>query len=232
MSLENLKDEAIPAYFAVTISGKKIKFVSGKALHAGKAANADFNNSSEGVETLAEALVIALVEQGLFEKEARAMVATWRDAWLEVKYSAYNTRYHQENLVGKDCKQITEKDSEIVADDKALYEKWAQAISSANDLVQSASLSDSLDKSLRKVVVPVLVVPDGTLWIVSYDENGNRLDKPKNTKACSLFIGRSYAVSSLNSNYTISHLEIVTEEGLKDFTRETSVRPGYFSGGI
>jgi len=83
LSMENMKDEIIPAYVAVTISEKKVRFVSGNALQIRTAATADFNNSKEGVEPLAEALVTALVEQGLFEKEARAMVATWRDAWLE-----------------------------------------------------------------------------------------------------------------------------------------------------
>ncbi|MBI3828473.1 MAG: hypothetical protein HY291_03095 [Planctomycetes bacterium] len=82
-TLANQGEEPIAAFFAVNVKDNKVTFVTGGEIKDGADARVDFHKVSEGADALGEALAKALVAQGLYEKEARAMVATWRDAWLE-----------------------------------------------------------------------------------------------------------------------------------------------------
>jgi hypothetical protein len=61
-------------------------------------------------------------------------------------------------------------------------------------------------------VFPVLVVPNGRLWKTEYDTAGNRTRDPERVDRCSYFVNLTYSV-----DFTISHLEFLTLDGLLAF---------------
>ena len=67
----------------------------------------------------------------------------------------------------------------------------------------------------------ILVVPDETLWIASYDSEGCLVEGPVQADRCPCFVGREYQVGSKLGllAHTISHLEILTISGLEEFLK-------------
>jgi len=132
-----------------------------------------------------------------------------------IRWSGTHSIYAPGERVGKSSAQVgRQKDGSIYSGDNSdVYKKWAQALSSAQDLVDRAND----ERNFFSVVFPVLVVPDGTLWIADFDSDGSRLEKPRKADRCSYYIGRSYFAGNKLSgfNYQISHLEFVTYTGLE-----------------
>jgi len=80
--LTNAGADPVRSLFLVDVNGEEIRFsqydqVGGRA----QMAMATPQQTST-IDELAEAVVAALVDEGLFEKEARAMVKTWRGSWF------------------------------------------------------------------------------------------------------------------------------------------------------
>lgn len=149
------------------------------------------------------------------------------------------TVYKKGYLVGKSMDQVgIDTKNEIKTGDSDVYEKMAQAISSCNDLVRDAHYLDSNDKVVS--ILPILVIPDGSLWQIPYDETGNQIGEVEQVNHIQYFIGKNerygYVSDKLGSfrpgnpmtgdpggytslsNYvwhTISHLEIVTFSGIE-----------------
>ena len=65
----------------VDVDGKHISMAKLSQLAPGKAAAFD-KPQPTSLEALSEAVVDALVEEGLYEKEAKAMVETWKQSWF------------------------------------------------------------------------------------------------------------------------------------------------------
>lgn len=125
--------------------------------------------------------------------------------------------------VGKSTVQVGRAtDNTISANDSELYEKWGQCLSSIKDLVDSVywdgGRKDTGD-SILSAVFPFVVVPNGRLWMVSYDENGNRVCDPTPTDRCSCFINKDYEMGTkmASARMWLSHVEIVTFDGLRSF---------------
>lgn len=132
--------------------------------------------------------------------------------------------YEINKPVGKECDQIGrhKTTNEIVSNDMQIYDKWSQAINSSYDLLEkSFYLSDSVDgvKSFVCITIPVLVVPDNTLWQIHYNSDGIPKSNPEKTDHCSYFINKNFFIGE-NFNgidYSISHIEICTITGLVNF---------------
>lgn len=107
------------------------------------------------------------------------------------------------------------------AGDSESYDKWSQSLASAADLVR-LSCGAHVRRGMPQVfslVLPVLVVSDGTLWVVDYDERGQR-SEPKSTDECQVFVDRAYQLEPPDaSKYTITHLHMFTRTGLVAFLR-------------
>jgi hypothetical protein len=136
--------------------------------------------------------------------------------------------YRPGDPVGKNCAQIGRShDNAIVTNDFEVFEKWSQALASAQDLADdSTEEGEARHDAFVSLVLPVLVVPDGTLWTVEFASNGTRCTDPSKTDRCSFFVGQFYSAGSTfhTTGITISHLEFVTCSGLKslmgDITRD------------
>jgi hypothetical protein len=91
--------------------------------------------------------------------------------------------YPQGTLVGKSTtrvERVQEKDGALTTSDADIFEKWSQALASAYDPADEATEFGTQWKcSVDTVILPVLVVPDNTLWSVSYrtDLRGSRVER-------------------------------------------------------
>lgn len=132
--------------------------------------------------------------------------------------------YTERSPVGKACNlvgRLEHSSGGFSSGDKDVYERWAQALSSADDLALEAytAAGDAGREGAMTVVLPILVVPNGTLFKVVYDEVGQRTSGPEPADRVSFFVGRRYwhRLAGCSDGLTLSHLEIVTFEGLTDF---------------
>lgn len=129
--------------------------------------------------------------------------------------------YKPHELVGKSTVQVGRVlDGSISANDSELYEKWGQCLSSAADLVKRVYWDGDEDMNdTLSMVIPFVVVPNGRLWAVSYDEDGNRITDPQQTDRCSCFIDKDYEMGTklAGTSMLLSHVEIVTTDGMKSF---------------
>ncbi|KKK56891.1 hypothetical protein LCGC14_3059990, partial [marine sediment metagenome] len=74
-------------------------------------------------------------------------------------------------LVGKSCVQVGKTlNGDICGNDAEVFEKWSQALASADDLADIASKKGEKQNNFHlAAVLPLLVVPNGKLWTVNYD---------------------------------------------------------------
>jgi hypothetical protein len=141
-----------------------------------------------------------------------------------VRCTGAGSIYRPGGPTGKACSQVGRLPGNpglLQASDSTIYEKWAQALSSAYDLVERAERdAERGDHTVYlSIVLPLLVVPDGTLWRVIYDRLGARKGDPAQVDRISYFVNRTHSIRDVQSNleYTMSHLEVVTMRGLTEF---------------
>jgi hypothetical protein len=133
--------------------------------------------------------------------------------------------YHKGYYVAKSTDQIgrRQNDSEITSFDGEVFDKISQAINSAVDLISEAHYLDtSKSPFYLTFVCPVLIVPDMSLWQVKYTDDGAQIEEPEQIEHISYYIGKDWTVGDKihSLNYTLSHLEIVTYSGIKNFVEK------------
>lgn len=133
------------------------------------------------------------------------------------------TVYSEKDPVGKSLAQVgVSLDGSITANDVEVYEKWSQAVASADALAKEAVRSSEHGQhNVLSLVLPILVVPNETLWQVVFDDEGSVVSSPKQCDRCQHFLNRE-----VSAGLTLSHLEIVTFNGL-DQLLNGIVKPGY-----
>jgi len=134
------------------------------------------------------------------------------------KYSIYKPK----ELVGKSTVQVGKTlDGSISTNDSEFYDKWSQCLSSLTDLVTRTYWDgdDEKEDYYLSSVFPFVVVPNGRLWSVAYDGDGNRVSDPSQTERCSCFIDKDYEMGGniAGARMWISHVEIITIDGLNSF---------------
>lgn len=125
-------------------------------------------------------------------------------------------------------------------DDRDPYEKWSQALASAADLIRDSVAAASDSQQALSLILPVLVVSDGTLWAADYSQDGTRNGLAHPIDGVELFVNREYAweIMALPEArlYRISHLHIYTRTGfatfVKDFSRPGRLRERMFEFGL
>ena len=136
---------------------------------------------------------------------------------LRLSYPASNYTFGAP--VGKSSVQVGKaKDNSFETNDAEVFEKWSQALASAHDLADDAAMEGKRrNRTVLSLVLPMLVVPDGTLWQADYGDDGTRTRDPVMVDRCSFFVGRDYEAGDImeGTTLTISHLEFVTLSGLK-----------------
>ena len=142
------------------------------------------------------------------------------DRWNCVTLRGAECLYPTGDPVGKACEQVgrVEQSNEIKSRGSDVYDKWSQALSSAEKLTRLACTDGGNRTSgfALSLVMPFVVVPDGRLWRTVYDAEGNRIEDPKPIERCSYLVNRTYYTRSGAGRdaFVISHLEFVTSTGL------------------
>ena len=81
-SVKNTGKHAVPGHFLVNVRDGKVAFKSLGRLSPGTEEKVDLPAEASTAEKLGDAMTALLIEQGLFEKEAKAMVKTWKSDWF------------------------------------------------------------------------------------------------------------------------------------------------------
>lgn len=126
--------------------------------------------------------------------------------------------------VGKSTAQVGRyaNKEDLHVNDAEFFEKWSQALQSLDDLVDNISDDELVDivgsvKPHWAIALPIVVIPDGTLWTVNYSDDGSKEGSPSQVDRASIFIGREYKGLMPGGSYIVSHLEVMTETGLATF---------------
>ncbi len=80
--VRNEGPDPIRSLFLVTAEGKELKFAFAQGVVANGRLNMVQSSKPASMDALADAVAQALVAERLYEKEARAMVNTWRNSWF------------------------------------------------------------------------------------------------------------------------------------------------------
>jgi hypothetical protein len=131
--------------------------------------------------------------------------------------------YRADQPVGKKTVQIGREESKREGERKAFsasdgetFDKWSQALSSAEDLVRLTRERRGKDKSgfFYSLILPILVVSDDSLWVVDYSDTGN--SAPQQLRETTLFVDRSYNLHP-HGVLKVTHLHIFTRSGFTDY---------------
>jgi hypothetical protein len=137
--------------------------------------------------------------------------------------------YDSRQQVGKSMKRVKVVENGFSATDSEIYEKYTQALTSMNEVVQEAALalrSPHAAPGLARAFLPVVVVSDGALWIADYDA-GQLVADPRQTDETEFYLGWDYELPNPQApahtaTFTISHLHIMTRRRLPKFLEEIS----------
>jgi hypothetical protein len=139
--------------------------------------------------------------------------------------------YRAEDMVGKTLTHVgvTERKNELTGDDSETFERINQAVNSAKELVVEA-MCDASPPFIR-VVVPVIVVPKGTLFQTEYDASGNLTKPPYPVEQATLFLEHEWSHEKGiegRLSYTMTHLHIVMFDSLATATQQWMGANGFF----
>jgi hypothetical protein len=81
-TVKNTGKQAVPGFVLVNVKDRQASFKVFGELAAGAEEKAELPAKTSTVDQLADEMTKLLIGQGLFEKEARAMVKTWRKDWF------------------------------------------------------------------------------------------------------------------------------------------------------
>ena len=133
------------------------------------------------------------------------------------KLGIEDLRYPPNAYVGKSIVQVGKTEAGNFSSNNAeIYDKWGQALSSAHALVGEAMDGKYSASPRKQVVVPILVVSDGTLWVADYSENGTLQTDPTQADHAHFYVGEEYTWG-VGWKYKISHLHIFTKSGAKEY---------------
>jgi hypothetical protein len=165
---------------------------------------------------------------GTFKRHSATLVGSSSVTRRATRTDAF---YPPVSFVGKSLVRIqTDKNPMVRTQDSDVYDKWAQAISSAVELTESAchsAMASSVSRFLT-AVLPVVVVPDDVLWRVVYDDSGGVSTDPAQVNECELFVGREIDVGGakgtpLFHRFTFSHVHFFTLKGFSSFLSKMAV---------
>lgn len=148
--------------------------------------------------------------------------------------SAY---YTTKAFVGRTCVQVGKSPKgEIEFSDEEVYSKWTQSLCSLYGLME-VNITDIYKQicnpnaiSSCNCFVPIVAVPDGTLWIAEYTDNGELLTEPKKVEKCSFLVNKQYSfcIRIKSHPYMISHIDFMTFTGLKNFLSQEDIHRSLF----
>ena len=134
-----------------------------------------------------------------------------------IKSSPHDSKpYHMDAPVGKSILQFSANESAKQSPEDP-YAKWSQALASSASLVAKAHWDALMFRTAPDLcfIMPALILADGALWTLDYDENGHR-GEPVQAEESTFYVGRDYSLGEdyvSKPKYWVSHLHIYTKSG-------------------
>ena len=132
--------------------------------------------------------------------------------------------YRQAEFVGKSLLRLKPENRKsttpVAGLDSDIYEKWAQALSSAVDLVDASVACAQLNQAVISAVLPVVMVSDGSLWRVDYGDSGRASD-PIQVDQCEFYLG--HEVNDMQYTFMFSHIHFFTISAFGSFLSKMAV---------
>ena len=167
---------------------------------------------------------IAVVgERKANENHAFSAPPGWHSRANIYRIQGENSIYKAKDPVGKSTAQVGRSmTGQISANDGEFYDKWSQSLSSLTDLIADIYWDGGAqeDKNFYlSTAIPIVVVPNGRLWTAHYDNSGTIVQEPFLVERCSCFVDKEYEMGAdmRKTQMRISHIEIMTLDGLKSF---------------
>lgn len=140
------------------------------------------------------------------------------------KVEGPNSLYKPNDFVGKSIVRLKKKDNKLCSDgDSEIYDKWSQALASSHDLAFGAVYKKPLPKSLA-FVMPLVVVPDNSLWTVSYRNDGTLESSPQQVDQCEFYVDQKLLIGL---PFVLTHIHFVTLKGLSQTLFELANTDSY-----
>lgn len=135
-----------------------------------------------------------------------------------------STLYPPNDPVGKQMRQVGRVKGKFAAtNERDLFDKYQQAMASSADLIVDSATETRPRKATEifAAVLPVLVVPDGTLWMARYSSTGSIERDPEPASELTFYLGRKYPIPfDPERTFTVTHLHIMTKTAVTDLLRE------------
>jgi hypothetical protein len=136
--------------------------------------------------------------------------------------------YDSQQLVGKSLKRVKLTENGFSATDSDIYEKYTQALTSMDELVQSAAVEMRPERAqiFSRAFLPIVLVSDGALWVADYSASGELNGDPRpETDETTFYLGWNYELHNVfdlihPATFTISHLHIMPRSRLPKFLEE------------
>jgi hypothetical protein len=132
--------------------------------------------------------------------------------------------YSSGKFVAKSVVRIqADKNPMTRTQDADIYDKWAQAISSAIGLTEAACTfpTGATPPKFLVSILPIVVVPDHVMWTASYDEQGDIADDPSEVHKCELYVAKEIELGKkqtpLYHRFAFSHVHFFSLTGFRAF---------------
>jgi hypothetical protein len=108
--------------------------------------------------------------------------------------------------------------------DTEIYDKWTQALDASRELcINARSYAEKFRaQHAYTAILPIVAIPDDTLWMVEYGEDGQVAGDPKPAEYCEFYADRQIVLHPPGhphyQTFTFSHINFATMGGLKKFT--------------
>ncbi len=121
-------------------------------------------------------------------------------------------------------------DKSYYFDDSEIYAKFSQAQNSIVDLIESSYCDEYEDMAHQFFVLPILVVPDGTLWEQKYLEDGQRHGVPEPVERIPFYVNKTYQkeLHQQTPEFFLRFVEVVTSSGLQNLLKQMLVKDDGF----
>lgn len=139
-----------------------------------------------------------------------------------LRVDGLNTIYKEDEFVGKSLFRLKKKQGVLCSDgDSEIYDKWSQALASCYDLAVEAS-RNPIALKIQTFLMPIVVVPNDSLWVANYSNDGSLSKDPEQVDQCSYFVDQKLSIP-LALDYSIpefplklTHIHFVTLKGLAE----------------
>ena len=142
-----------------------------------------------------------------------------------IKIIGAKTPYLPGQWVGKGMDQIglsNDTPPKFVTSDRETYEKMNQSVNSAMEMI--TLVEDHSELYYRFIaVLPILVVPNNTLWQINYKIGGQVDGTPNKVNHVQYYLNQEFTITEYKTrnyvvpekrNYTFTHLDIVTLDAI------------------